>query len=471
MKQGALFLNQLKLLGRKLESDPAQAINELTLCLSENPAFILDNPYTINMLNALAAVMETGLAAAEVTALKEALWHYWLAIFRLKKMDIFFFGNEEHAGFFYQYIDKGVIENFYFIKCAANEPVAVDAFLTPLSVSERPVIIYDSEAEQILSLPEVTAVAGMAAFQEVMVNKAAPFSHKEDPFIPYLQEKHQRLLTRAAATLILGNSYCYHAFPQKNLQHAVNLAMHSMDLKQAHAMAHHYVEQGNVNEIVMMFGLFDLCYELAKTRAEESIRVVHILSHFNHRNQIMPHTKGRLPIFDRVEAELVAELLPFTIHSPAIASLHQKLDSAEILASYRDFWEKNKEATAFLDEQTSQVHGAKRAALHSKSYKYRLSQQVNRCRLQEIAALAQEKGITIHYVIPPFPAAYRAHLRPEMVQENADFLHSLSSDRFILHDLSRHKSFSRSDFLDGDHINYTGAGKIIRLLRQAGVAL
>lgn len=471
MERGVVFLNQIKMLSRNIENHPEQAINELTACLSENPAFIIDNPATINMLNALTAVIEEGTTPAALFSLKEALWHYWLMLFRMKKMDIFFIGNQQHAEAFYQHLPKNVIENFYFIKCSSDQPLAADAFRVQLNRSERPVMIYDSEAENCLSLPEVNEALGIAAFQEVMVNKAAPFSLEADTFIAYMQEKHQRIISQEVATLIVGNSYCYHAFPQQDLHQAVNLAMHSMDLKQAHAMVHHYTEKAGVKEIVMMFGLFDLFYELAKTRAEENIRVVHILSHYNHHNQIIPHAKSSLPIFDRTEAERVAEMIPFNSTTPAIQSLYQKLDNAEVLASHRDFWETKKQDTAFLDKVASQESSIMRAALHSKSVKYRQSLQNNKRWLREIAALMQHRGVTLHYVIPPFPAAYRQHMHPEMVRENGDFLRSLCSDNFVLHDLSAHQDFSRTDFLDGDHINYTGAGKIIRLLKKAGVAL
>ncbi|MGD8204927.1 hypothetical protein [Pantoea sp. FN0305] len=471
MAQELVFLKEIKSLSKNIESNAEQAVNQLVKCLSDHPAFIMDNEPTINLLNSVAAVLESGLAQTEIGCLKEALWHYWLNIFHHQKLDIFFFGNEEHAGYFYQYLDKSALGNFYFIKCTLTEPVSAAAFHQQLTESQRPIIIYDHDAANILTLPEVNAALLIADFQEVMFNKAAPFSYNEDTFIAYLQEKHLRLINKDPATLIVGNSYCYHAFPQKNLRSAVNLAMHSMDMKQAQAMIAHYTERGNVKEIVIMFGMFDLFYELAKTRAEENIRVVNILSHYNQLNNIIPHHKTRQSFVDRTACEWAAEIIPFHMNVPALNNIHQKLDCAETLAKCHDFWEQRKEDAAFLDESEAPVSSAARAKLHSKNYKYKLSQQANMRLLLEIAEQTKKSGITVHYVIPPFPAAYREHMHQGMLQENRTFLDSLCGDGFVLHDLSAHQDFDRIDFLDGDHINYTGALKIIKVLENAGVAL
>ena len=304
-----------------------------------------------------------------------------------------------------------------------------------------------------------------------MFNKAAPFSYTEDTFIAYLQEKHLRLVNEKATTLIVGNSYGYHSFAQKHLRSAVNLSMHSMDLQQAQAMIAHYSETGHIKDIVMMFGMFDLFYELAKTRTEDNIRVVHILSHYNRLNRIIPHIKVLRPIVDRSESAWAAEVIPFEVNVPAIAKMYQKLEHAEILQNCQQFWEKGKENTSYLDEEESQTNSTARAKLHSKNYKYKLSQQQNKFTLQEVAEQAKQNGITIHYVIPPFPRAYREHMHPGMIQENILFLKGLCSDNFIVHDFSANEDFSRIDFLDGDHINSTGALKIIKLLSKAGVRL
>ena len=471
MQQEVFFLNTIKKLARNIENDSEQVVNELAICLSEHPALIIDHESTINMLNALTSVMESNFAQAELRLLQQALWHYWLMLFHCKKMDVFFIGSEGHAAFFYQYADKNHIENFYFIKGASDEPVSAEAFSAQLSVSERPVIIYDREAENILTLPQIQTALSVAAFQEVMFNKAAPFSLKEDSFIAYMQEKHQRFLDTSATTLIVGNSYGYHAFPQQDLHQAVNLSMHSMDLKQAHAMVHHYTQQEGVKEIVMMFGLFDLFYELAKTRTEENVRVVHILSHYNHHNQIIPHTKTSLPVFERDEAALAAEMIPFNMATPELQHFNQRLARPEMLANHCEFWEEKKQHKTSLNEETVQANSAARAALHSKNYKYSLSLRINKRWLAEVAARVEQRGVKLHYVIPPFPAAYRQHLHPAMVQENEDFLRTLQSDNFILHDFSAHSAFTCSDFLDGDHMNSAGAAKLNHLLREAGVAL
>ena len=465
------FLKEIKALSGCIDSNANQAINQLIQCLSDYPDFIFDNAPTIELLNSLAAVVENGFAQADVRTLQHALWAYWLHLFHQRKMDIFFFGNEEHAGFFYQYFDKRALGNFYFIKCTSDEPVSATAFQAQLNESQRPVIIYDHHADRLLSLPEVNSAIAMGDFQEIMFNKAAPFSYTEDTFIAYLQEKHLRLVSNKASTLIVGNSYGYHAFPQKHLCCAVNLSMHSMDLKQAQAMIAHYSDTEHVKEIVMMFGIFDLFYELAKTRTEDNIRVVHILSHYNRLNHIAPHEKSLQPMVERTESEWMAELIPFEVNVPAITTMHQKLDEAEILQKCQEHWEKQKEDTTYLNDGESQINSTQRALLHSKNYKYTLSQQKNKRILQEIVEQAQQNGITVHYVLPPFPLAYREHLHTAMIQENRAFLDTLCSDNFILHDLSAHEDFSRIDFLDGDHINYVGALKIIEQLKKARVHL
>lgn len=58
-----------------------------------------------------------------------------------------------------------------------------------------------------------------------------------------------------------------------------------------------------------------------------------------------------------------------------------------------------------------------------------------------------------------------------MIKEAKAVLKAHEAYHFTLYDLHDDKTFTRSDFRDGDHLNYGGALKVMKMLKKRGVVL
>lgn len=467
----SLFLSQFKSIVQQLTSDPAEKINQLALLLSENKTFLDESSDTVNMIDALSETIENNFSLPMLNVLKIALFNFWQKLLLARKMDVFFLGNEENATYFFGFLDKEKVGELFYIKVGSDGDIPVDILSAPLSNSCHPVIIYDHGADAINHLPEAQGAVLVADFQQIMMLKALPYTSEQDAFVSFLQHKHNLVLMKKSPTLIIGNSYGYYSLPKNCLSKATNLSMHSLDLRQAQTMMRHYASSKKTKTIILMSGYFDLFFELAKTREEDNIRVVHIMSHYNHKNRIIPNNDITNDLLDNSDEALLAHYLPALNHLERLSEFHQLLEDTGRINHLSDQLEIQINSTASPDPALFEANAQHRALRHSKSYKYKKSKQVNQQILHEMCALAQEKGIRIHYVIPPFPAAYLQNIEPAMVLESRAFLKSIESYHFTLHDFNDEKPFSRTDYRDGDHLNYHGAVKLVKALKKRGVVL
>lgn len=471
MHPESMFLSQFKTISQQLIADPQEKINQLAILLSENNIFLDDSHETIELINALSESIENDFSEPSLQTLQEKTFNFWEKIFASKKMDIFFFGNETNATFFFDTLDKEKTGNLFYINVKAGESIPTETFSQALQNSCHPVVVYDHGADTVKNLADTWGVTLLADFQQLMVLKALPFSDDNDVFISFFQHKHNQVMVKKSPTLVLGNSYGYYACPANCLNKAVNLSMHSLDLRQAQTMMRHYAKTKKTKTIVMVFGYFDLFYELYKTRKIENIRVVHIMSHYNHKNNITPYADTAVDLLISSDEALLAHFLPALKNTDRLSAFNHQLDDATTLSEISKNLEIQINDASSLPPSLYVEASKGRASLHSKLYKYKKSKEVNEKIIIEMSALAKEKGIRIHYVIPPFPEAYLQALEPAMIEENRSFLKRLESYHFNFHDFNEEKSFERTDFRDGDHINHHGAVKLIKGLKKRGLVL
>lgn len=471
MQRRAIFLSQFKAIARRINDKPASAVTQLAELLTANPEFLVEDDETLNLFNDMADAVEKNYPDEALVRLRQSLATFWRKIVLQEKMDIFFCGSKENAATFFSVINKSAVNNLYFINVSPEQGILYESFSAQLTACHNPVVIYDHSAAEIKKIIEIHQAVAVVDYQQLMALQALPLSDNQDMLVSFLQHKHQQVLTKRPHTVILGSSYGYYAFPQNLLKKSVNLSMHSLDLRQALAMMNHYVNDKKIKNIVLMSGYFDVFYEISKTRMQANIHFLNIFSHYNHKNNILLSKATMTDFLSAADEELIASLIPLNRDNEKLLQYKQALDDEARQSQSSSEVEKNLQLTHFLPQPALVENAVHRAGLHNKSFKYEESRAINTRILRQMRTLAEERGIRIHYVIPPFPPAYIQSLDPQMVASFRHVLKSVESYHFTVHELQGEKSFVSSDFRDGDHLNYHGAVKTVKILKKKGLVL
>jgi len=471
MQRRAIFLSQFKAIARRINDKPASAVTQLAELLTANPEFLVEDNETLNLFNDMADAVEQNYPEEALVQLRQSLTSFWRKIFLQEKIDIFFCGSKENAATFFSVMNKPEVNNLFFIHIMPEQGIVYESFSAQLAACQNPVVIYDHSAAEITKIVEIHNAVAVVDYQQLMTLQALPLSDFQDMLVSFLQHKHQQAVAKRPQTLILGSSYGYYAFPQNLLKKSVNLSMHSLDLRQALAMMNHYTDDKKIKNIVLMSGYFDVFYEISKTRMQANIHFLNIFSHYNHKNNILLSAAKNTDFLLVSDEELMASLIPLNRGNEKLLQYKQALDDEARQHQSSSEVEKIRQLTDFLPPEAQLENARHRAGLHNKLSKYQESRATNTRILHQMCALAKEKGIRIHYVIPPFPPAYFQSLDPQMVASFRQVLKSVESYHFTVHELQGDKSFASSDFRDGDHLNYQGAVKIVKLLKKRGLVL
>lgn len=433
-------------------------IREVAAYILSEPGFLNDSDEATGLLNVIADVIEGREASFEQTL--QAFTLYWQSLIRACGVTLFYIGNVDNVKLLAANLDKRCLTDIYYLSGSGN-PDEIQQLIKGLETTAAPFVIYDPEGAKLLKSVNLAQALVVAPYYELMFFSHRLTSHDKSSHAAWLEKQYREATGQDVQTLVLGNSYGYYAFPEKSIARAVNLSMHSLSIKQAHALVFHALTNlTHVNHFVFCFGLFDLYCDLFKTKDHFNKGVIDAFSLFFADNQIVMPCLTR----DSRLQMLASLLLQNNSHTPTAwpdDSLAQVENAINLLLNAKDY----------VDPQQHNDLAVMRAQAHSRLVKHSAILEENKTLITEMLEALNACGKSATWLVPPFPAQYVRTVDEEMKQTNHRFLTQQGEEKLRFIDWSENKDFERKHFRDGDHLNFEGAKKVVIKLRKVGVAL
>jgi hypothetical protein len=433
-------------------------IHEVATYILSEPGFLNDSDEATRLINAVADVIEereTSFAPALL-----AFTQYWQSLIQSSGISLFYLGNAENFKQLEANLDNSHIAGVYYHPGKAENAEEARQLMQTLNAAAAPFVVYDPEGAKFVQAANLIHALAVVPFYELMFLNYRPTSAVKYSHAAWLENRYRLASAADVQTLVLGNSYGYYAFPEKHTERAVNLSMHSLSIKQAHALVFHALNNlPHVNHFVFCFGLFDLYCDLFRTKDAFNKSVIDSFSLFFADNQIaMPCLAAvkHLPMLSSLIFQPAGE--PTSWPMEYMAQAH--IATNELL-----------NAKDFADPQQHIGLAVMRAQAHSKLAKHEAILAENKVLIEEMAAAMKVRGKSVTWLVPPFPAPYVENIDGRMKQTNSKFLAGLGEETLRFIDWSENKDFARKHFRDGDHLNADGAKKLVIKLRKVGVAV
>ncbi|XRX76355.1 hypothetical protein ACP26I_21585 (plasmid) [Cronobacter sakazakii] len=472
LSEQASFLKKIKSLGITLfsEEDTESSINQLAELIIQNQHFLDDTSASIEFVNILAESLDIIDKNTITEALRASLFCYWKSLIKRMKVDIFFFGRRENLLWLHGFLDKNMLANVILVEPNFEGEINEQLFSSQLNNSYAPFFIYDTYGSGILSSELIGYPLGIFSMDNLMVANNVPTGSGILGLTQLLMAEYQNLKNSGLTTVVIGNSYGLYAFPSDLRRLTANLSMHSLGITQAALFTEHLLErQPQVNHFVFCFGLFDLFCELINSKLDFNQQMIGTISLFTSRYKFAKIENN--VYFTSNDIEVFSSLVEVQQDTDTLRSLYNELDNEKSLNIIQNEATSLFMSTQHLDPEEQMLISQDRSKAHSKNVKYTQSLQTNILLVKQIKEKIVRAGKTITWLIPPFPHAYVAHLNEEMKTTNQRFLRSLEDEHFRFVDLSGLDECQFSDFRDGDHLNYSGAQKVIAWLKKKEVNL
>jgi len=292
---------------------------------------------------------------------------------------------------------------------------------------------------------------------------STPTSDVTNNYDYYLSRQFKSLENQEVKTVIIGNSYGLYGFPNAQLEHSVNISMHSLSIKQIQQLTEHILTHyPHIDNFVFCLGFFDLYFDLFASNDSFNRNIINAISQLTCHHDIKyvsdSETDGPL-VFSRLAMQ-VAPLCE-------IAGMNDQ----DSLNTIYDSTQRLLNSTDSIDVRQQNIIAKQRAVLHSNSVKHQRTFDENQLRIGKITLALDLSGKKHFWLTPPFPAAYVNNLDTKMVLSHRQFFAKYNTENSIFIDLSEADDYQQQDFRDGDHLNLIGASKLVARLRKLNIPL
>lgn len=438
--------------------ESSKIINNVAEIISSRQDLLEETPNTVNLINLIAAWLNN--RSVPVPEVYIALYIFWLDCIAKEKVDIFYLGDLTNLKLIAKELNPTVVKNINYLASNEKDVNSINNYIYKIEDCIAPFIIYDPDGMHFLKQINSDKPIATLNVYEVLIHNLLPTSNGLNDLTIQLANQYCRLEKPNTKTVIIGNSYGLYGFPDNLIQNCVNISMHSFGIKQAQTLVEHIlVTYPHIDNFVFCIGFFDLYSDLLKSKDQFNKRVIdaysQILSHYRIKNSSDKHS-GDLNIFSRLAIRSKTESLA-------------ELQGIDDFSLRENVYNKNLNLTTSvvsLEKEQQNALSEHRALLHSKALNHQISLDENKTRVNQTSKRIESAGKMSCWVTPPFPDEYTRNIANEMKQTHRDFFKNLCDKNLRFIDFSEEKMFQPKDFRDGDHLNFTGASKLIKLLRQ-----
>jgi hypothetical protein len=433
--------------------------NEVASYILSEPNFLNESDEATRLVNALADVIEG--RELSMDKVVNAFSLYWISLISITGITLFYIGHADNLNQFKKYLDAGAVSDIHHLNGNGYSPEEAARLAEGISAAVAPVIIYDPFGARFVQQANPARALAVIPYYDLMFSTRSLTSEIKYSHAAWLESKYQMANNPSVETVVIGNSYGYYAFPEQSTRRAVNLSMHSLSIKQAHALVFHALDKlPYINNFVFCFGLFDLYSDLLKTKDDFNKTIIDSISlFFANNNIVMPMGPAAGHIL--TISSLIIPPRTNVNETWPDGYLHQAYGAAYSLINSKDH----------LDPQQHHELATIRARAHSKLAGHGAIFQENQKLLREMVEALHYGGKTAAWVVPPFPAMYVRHIDERMKRANREALAQFGDDKLRFIDWSESGDFERQHFRDGDHLNFSGAKKVVIKLRKAGIAV
>lgn len=307
-------------------------------------------------------------------------------------------------------------------------------------------------------------IIGATSLYDLLIASYIPVEEKINQYTHQLVKQYCALANQEVRTVIIGNSHSYYAFPDALLGNSVNMSTHSLGLKQAQQLAEHIVARyPKIENFIFSVGFFDLYSDLLNSNNAFNQLIIHAFSQLNCRYGICADSLNQHE--DAVIlSELIVNASGRVLAVPGIDYLDARKQCCNTADSLLT-------STAYLPKDEQDKLAKQRGISHSGSLSHAGTLEENKVRVKAIVDFLAKAGKKVVWLTPPFPAEYNKHITPEMTFTHRQFFAQLNDEKCLSIDLSESKDFHHHDFRDGDHLNFTGASKLIAKVRKINIPL
>lgn len=438
----------------------AQTPQRLADYLFSNQTLLDDSDITLDLINALGDWLEG--KQQDTNQLYLSLNLFWLSALARSGIDIFYFGELNKLQMLRAHFRNSAINNLYYLGADEQNQQEIDVFNARIAASYAPFILYDPHGLKVALAVEHPQAIACISFYDLLIHNFIPLSTTAIKYTHLLAQQYTALANPEVKTVIIGNSYSFYGCPEVLLEHSVNISTHSLGLKQAQQLTVHILERyPHVQNFIYCLGFFDLYSDLLKTKDDFNQQIIHAWSQLNSHYLIQgagESASDGIQVFSRL-------VMPFPAQGQTITGLEDATFRAQICESTRGLIGSMASLPLAQQQQVAQLRGI----AHSKSVHHQTTLRENKRRVKLMDTLLAKHGKHVVWLTPPFPAAYVDNLDVWMKFTHRNCFAGLDAahSRFI--DLSENPAFTREDFRDGDHLNFSGARKMTEVLRELNV--
>lgn len=392
-----------------------------------------------------------------------SLYLLLVAVLRQEKIEILYIGNQDKLKSLLPHIDTPSISQINFLSGNESNEDEIKRCVTSLVSKKAPFIIYDPEGLKISLSVDSQQILGCVSIYELLYAGAIPVSNVINNHTYFLARQYNALTNKNNRSVIIGNSYGLYGLPDSILKESVNISTHSLGLKQALLLVEHInIHYPHIKNFVFCLGFFDLYSDLLKTQDSfnQSIIVAfsQIISHFGIKREGKSQND---------EVTLLSELLLKTSSPPQLTTI----DDIQIQDSVYHSTISHISSKAYPEKGGQTQTARHRAVLHSNSVGHRASLEENKEIVDAIKNRIAVEGKKAIWLTPPFPDEYVKNIHSDMKITHRHFFAGLNDIHSTFIDLSENRNFRRYDFRDGDHLNFSGASKLVQKLRKMNIPI
>lgn len=454
-------------------------VDNIKKTIIDGQQFLEDDNCSQDLVRELISLSEKNINAQEALFFVRVISSFWMNLLSSSRKIIVFFGETVNFDIFNIALNK----NYNYEILYSNVDLGIGNCLQTLEAAglgddDIVILCYDDKGSFILKHKHEVPDCIIFLYYDVPFISKANYNSKK--YAMYLEHEYQKIRNNFIENVVTGSSYGWHSIPSSLTTTTSNMALYSCDISYSHAIIKNITEIKNIKTHIHVTSMFDLYYELSKSKYLFNQKIYSEVSSFSDKNGIkygnFIDKSNNVEFVQEEPSEPILDSLDNVLFSIMYSkgysvNTNDEFLINESLVDLSLFDEQNK--INHMSKEKWDLDASERGCSHSKLYKNKDSFVINSDKITEMVNNAEKMEYRMYIVFTPQPVKYLSCINQSMIKETNDFYKQILCGREYLKiiDMSHDDEFSHTDFLDGDHLNYNGAVKFVSKLKKLGITI